>query len=80
MYLASKVPESSRYIIYIEEELRKAENDVKFVTDINDNREIRNVQRIVNKTIFRQFWQDFRRYFATRQNLKILIILLYVDM
>jgi hypothetical protein len=55
MFLASKVPESPRYIIYIEEELRKAENDVKFVTDSNDNREIRNVQSIVNKTILRQF-------------------------
>jgi PHS family inorganic phosphate transporter-like MFS transporter len=72
MYLASKVPETPRYTMYIDDNLEKAENDVKFVIDRNEYREFRIIQKKVNKI---KFWKDFKKHFAIRDNLKVLIIL-----
>ncbi len=72
MHLASNVPETPRYTIFVDGNLEKAENDAKFVRDRNEYREFRIVEKKVNKI---KFWQDFKNHFAIRDNLKVLIIL-----
>ena len=72
MYLASTIPESPRHTIFVDKDLRKAENDIQFVIDRKNYKEIRIVQSIVEK---KQFWLDFKIHFGIRANLKILIIL-----
>ena len=49
MYLASKVPETPRYTMYIDDNLVKAENDINFVRNRNEDRVFRIVQKKVNK-------------------------------
>ncbi|KAF9166427.1 Inorganic phosphate transporter pho84 [Actinomortierella ambigua] len=76
VYFRLTIPETPRYVIDVENNLRRAERDVDHVlsdTKRNNLHADDDIEIVRNEAVVKGTWADFRRYFGKWMNLKILI-------